>query len=400
MHSATHRPSGSLARRHDAERPPSRTRPRPAARLATAVIALAAALTLAACGGPAGPGGPTDPSTTTYLLLDNAGQRSVSVMSSAGALADLTFEANVSLGDGVRPCGMAIGPNGRLYVTDFDGARVLVIDLDGLLDGDASSAARVATITTPGLQEPCGLAFDASGSMWIADRRGSMLPDAFVANQLLQFDASAVAGATGAIELTPVRSIEPLHGTTDTGPDAILESRWITWLGFDNDDRLWFTDVWQASINRIDAPGTLPLGLVTDVEPDMQLTNPAGTLIMRNPASLAFDATGNVYVGNVGDARALRFVVSRLPSDGRTAVEPDAILTFPISLASSPIAGPRAVTLDAEGALWAAGTNRGLYRVVAPADEDGDVTPGVNTEWTSAGFTNGATFVWTTRTTP
>lgn len=359
------------------------------------------ALALAACGapsGPGGPGGPSDPTTTRYLLLDNAGQRSVAVMATDGGLADLDFEANVALGDDVRPCGMAIGPSGRLYVTDFDGARVLVIDVDALLNGTATGAARLATITVPGLQEPCGMAFDASGSMWIADRRGSMLPDAFVANHLLQFDASAVAAAFGAVELSPVRVLEPVHGSA-AGPDDLLESRWIRWLGFDTDDRLWYTDTWNRSVNRIDDPGGYGTGLTTGVEPDMQLAYQHPNLTLLNTASLAFDGAGNVYVGTLSNARALRYALSRLPSDGRLSVEPDANMLFPIP-SDSIIAGPSALTIDADGELWAAGSNRALFRLTAPATRDGAVAPAVTATWTSLGNTDGATFVWTSRTTP
>ncbi len=364
---------------------------------ARGAAALLLALALSACGGPAGPGGPSDPVTTTYLLLDNAGQGSVSVMSTAGPLAELAVVGNVELGDDVRPCGMAIGPSGRLYVTDFDGARVLVIDLDAVLDGSATGSARLATISVPGLVEPCGMAFDGSGHMWIADRRGSMLPDAFVANHLLQFDASAVAAATGTLELSPVRALEPVHdGGTDA--DDVLETRWIRWLGFDPEGRLWYTDTWNRSVNRIDAPGDHALGLSTGVEPDMQLAYAHPNLNLLNVASLAFDGDGNVYVGTIGNAQAHRFEVSRLPSDGRLSVEPDATLVFP--LPDTTIVGPSALTIDAEGALWAGATNRALFRLTLPGTRDGAVTPAVTATWTSVGNTDGATFVWTSRTTP
>jgi len=404
MQTTGHQPRTRHARAHATSATPPQ-RPVTSRLTATATAALLT-LALAACGAPSGPTDPGGPGTlTTYLLLDNWTARSVSVMSSEGGSADLAFQSNVLLGLDVTPCGMAIGPDGRVYVTDHQGVRVLVIDRERLLDGTATGDARLAAIELEGLVQPCGVAFDASGAMWVADRRGAT-NTASQPNWLAQFDAAQVAAASGSVSLAPVRTLQPVHNTTSIMLDTLFASWWITSLTFDDQDRLWYTDRWRWTVSRIDDPNGYGTGLVTDVEPDMQLTNapvvgenPA-VQFMVNPHSLAFDGAGNVYIGTNGAPNALRYAVDDLPSNGRTFVLPAATLTLPIPQGDGPF-GPLAVTIDEDGTLLAAANQaRQLFRVTAPATRDGDVTPDAVTTWADAGATDGATFVWTTRPTP
>lgn len=403
MRSTEPRPRGRTRDTRSGGRPPREPRRGRRRRPTWTVLTLAAAVGIAACGSPAGPGDPA--TTTTYLLIDNWAARAVSILSSEGGSADLAFQANVSLGADVTPCGMAIGPDGRVYVTDFEGGRVLVVDRDELLDGVGTGGARLATIGLDGLAEPCGIAFDAAGAMWVADRQGSTL-DASQPNWLAQFAASEVAAASGTVSLAPVRTLQLEHTTIGVTPETILPSWWISSLAFDGQGRLWFTDWWRWTVGRIDDPGSHGTGLVTDVVVDMQLTFVQGQdgqppiQFLRNPSSLAFDGAGNVYIGMNGAPTALRYGFDALPSTGRRSNLPTATLTLPIPQGDS-VFGPIGVSIDEDGTLWAASNNgRLLHGVSEPAALDGTVTPDVTTTWSDAGFTRGGSLVWTSRTTP
>ena len=155
------------------------------------MLALAATLGRAACGGPAGPGDPA--TTTTYLLIDNWAARAVSIPSSDGASADLAFQENVSLGDDVTPCSMAIGPDGldEPCGIAFDGAGDVFIGMNGAptalryaFDDPPSTGRRFdlpsATLTLPipqgdGVFGPIGVTIDEGGALWTASNNGRLL---------------------------------------------------------------------------------------------------------------------------------------------------------------------------------------------------------------------------------
>jgi len=123
----------------------------------------------------------------TLYVLDTAGQR-VRAISPAGVVStvagggDVTADGLAAVGgyqDGPAasarfndPTGLAVGPDGALYVGDTDNHCIRKIK-DGVVStfvgkrevaGHQSGAAARVTLTAP-----MGLAFDAAGNLWVAD---------------------------------------------------------------------------------------------------------------------------------------------------------------------------------------------------------------------------------------
>ncbi len=354
-------------------------------RAGAAFAAIALAFALSACGGdllPA-PEGPTG-----YLVISNAGGNSLEVLARRGRASDLERLHSTGLGGNVLPCGVVLGPDGRLYVADRAGARVLVYEPDEVVAGGRVSPA--ATITSSALEGACGLAFDAEGRLWVADQRGSTFASP-AANALHRFDA--VAGSIGAVEVTPARTLLLADDPVDLMPSWFVANLYV-----DAEGALWFSDVWRWTVSRVSDPGSFPPGVSDDVIPDLQFDSrdpddPSSSL-MHNPQAMLRDAEGNLYVASAGQPWVLRYDADSLSGGRVPGLEPSAVLELPLALQRSGD-GPVALALDDAGALWvAANADQRLFRVPRPGRRDVTPVPSVITRWGDGGLLLGSTAVF------
>ncbi len=350
------------------------------------LVGLLALIALSGCGTLVAPdaGGPT-----TFLLVSNAGANAVEVLATDGRISTLANVASARLGSDVLPCGMALGPDQRLYVADRAGVRVLVFEPRDVVGG--GPIAPVATITAPALTGACGVAFDAGGSLWLADQRGSTIARP-AANVLQQFED--LAGVTGDVTATPSRTLELSSDET-----RVLPSWFVSALYFDADGALWFSDVWRWSVNRIDDPSSYPRGTSTDVVPDLQFDtadrDDRAASPMHNPQGLVRDEAGNLFVAMAGQPWVLRYDAASLTNGRIEGLEPAAVLRLPLQMAGAGD-GPVALALDGTGALWiAVNERRQLFRIPRPSATDRPPTHTTRTHWGERGllFASTAVFV-------
>lgn len=103
-----------------------------------------------------------------YLYVANSGASQVLVLEPAGAVVKtLDLPPDAASGRPVRPIGLAVGPDGGLFVSDPDGNRVLHYDSDGVLLQTLGSGAR--TGGSDGFNAPGGVALDGAGYIYVVD---------------------------------------------------------------------------------------------------------------------------------------------------------------------------------------------------------------------------------------
>jgi sugar lactone lactonase YvrE len=164
---------------------------------------------------------------------------------------------------------LAFEPSGALWVADLCGDRLIRFAADSL---GASSAFTLNAddIAMGTIEAPRGIAFDASGNMWVSD-----------ATSLHRYPAASLA---------PGQAHEPtfaLNVNTEKGaalpPDA---------LAFDSDGNLWATSFGGNIIYKLTPADLTPAGTSKDVVPSVQIAVTVGALL----ESLAFDESGGLWL--------------------------------------------------------------------------------------------------------
>jgi len=306
--------------------------------------------------------GQTTTVTITYaveqqalLLAPNYGDGTMSVLTAAdlvnGGEASSAWTTD-DFGNGYT--GMALGPDGRVYISDYKKNAIVVVDAADLTsDGVVTPA---AVITNAGLTGPMGGGFDSAGNLWV----GSYSDDL-----LLRFDG--VLGATGDTDLAPALVISVDDSTYASAFVNIYD------VFVDHLDNVWVADYGSEAVYRFEGLASVT-GSQT-VVPDLYLTYETSTIsnsgyTLYYPMSVVVDVDGTLFVGNY-DYEVSRFD-DALALSGYQTVEASAYLDTDIDYIYM-------VALDQSGALWIGHYGGELVRLPDPmsytgyADVSGDL---------------------------
>jgi sugar lactone lactonase YvrE len=211
-----------------------------------------------------------------------------------------------------KPGGMAFDANGNLWVTNTVGNTVIEFTPSQLAASGSPAPAVVLGATAGSMSRPYGVAFDASGDMWVAST-GVLVE--YTPSQLMVSGSPAPAITIMANESYPAAAlgmaIDPAGG------------------------------VWIA--NGIASPfsivGYSASQLTTSGAPVPAVTLTPNGSSLKVPASIAFDASGNMWVANAGGATIVEFAASQITSSGNpvpTTTIASSSATRPFGLAFNP----------------------------------------------------------------
>lgn len=320
--------------------------------------------------------GQTTTVTITYaveqqalLLAPNYNDGTVTVLTVADLVdGGAASSAWTTDGGGNGYTGMALGPDGRLYVVDYSNDAIVIVDgADLASDGDVTPAA-VITIDGPG--GPMGAAFDSNGNLWVGT---------YDEEALLRFD--------GVLAVTADATLAPALVLT-VDDSTFAEGFWWMYDVFvDHLDHVWVAAYGSEAVYRFEGITGLS-GNQTRV-PDLFLESASSDVsdsgsTLYYPISLVLDFDGTLYVGNY-DYEVSRFD-DALSLSGYQDVEASAYLDTRIDY-------PYMVALDRSGALWVGHNNGELVRLSNPGSYTGyaDVSDDVDLElsWMTPAGTGG-----------
>jgi secreted PhoX family phosphatase len=275
------------------------------------------------------------------------------------------------------PCGLAFDSSGDLWVANESAGTVVEYTPGQLVSGAPIPTVTIASPGFPGsLGGPCGLAFDSSGDLWVANESANTVVD-YTPGQLVT--GSPVPSATIRAEVAGTGSSASLSGPRDLTFDASGDL-WVA--NEEGDDLVEFapdqlesgSPVPRATISSGRANGlSVPLGLAFDVSGDLWVTNEEGDDLVEYtpdqlvsgspdprvaasaansgfdwPFGVAFDSSGDLWVANYSANSLVEFAPNQLTNGSPT---PTATIS---SGSSGSLEGPDGLAFDRSGDLWVA----------------------------------------------
>jgi sugar lactone lactonase YvrE len=237
----------------------------------------------------------------------------------AVALVGGTLAASILVvGAGSSGAATPTAPN-TMYVLNMTGSSIL-----SFAPGSKGNVAPTSTVSGAGstLNTPFSMAMDPSGNVWVANS---------TANTLVEFTQAQLA--TGGAP-APTVILTATAGSLDV-PYS---------LAFDRAGDLWVANVTNSSVVEF-----TPSQLAASGAPTPKVTLTTDGVVPASisaPASLAFDGSGNLWIGNGGNNTIVSLTPTQLSATGTP--------TPTVSLTSAAITAPDSLAFDRSGNLWLA----------------------------------------------
>ena len=279
-----------------------------------------------------------------------------------------------------RPVGLAVDAQGNVYIADRDNQRVRKVDTRGIISTFAGSGDSIdrtygdgGPATAAGLFSPVGVAVDRQGNVYIAERG--------LNGRVRKVNASGVistyAGGGNAGY--------PTYG--DGGPATSADLRDVSALALDVEGNVYVSDYNDGRVRKVSRSGIIttvagrwPPGFSGD-------GGPATSAQLQGPTGLAFDGQGNLYIADQRNGRIRRVsrsgIITTVAGGGQTYPGPNGL-----PARSALVANPFAVAVDRQGSLYTA-SGRLMYKIsgerIAPIAGEATAGPPYSGEnWTGA----------------
>lgn len=262
----------------------------------------------------------------------------------AGAAASGTTDANGALARFASPDGVAIAPDGTIYVADTSNHRIRKITPSGSVSTFAGSSAGFidGTGTAAAFGAPAGVALDSQGYLYVADHNNAAVRKISPAGIVTTLVGNGTSGSA-----------------LGTGSQAQLSAPHK--LVVDPVGNIFVADNSNSRVTKI-----TPDGVMTIVAGGSSgFADGTGTQAkFRNPLGITIDAQGNLYVAEVGN-NCIRKIT---PAGVVTTVAGNGTAGFQDGDKSIALfSNPRGLAIDSQGNLFVADTSNRRIRRISPA---------------------------------
>jgi sugar lactone lactonase YvrE len=267
--------------------------------------------------------------STTYIINTSAGN---------GA-ASFTGDGSIATGASLNyPVGIALASDGSLYIADTFNQRIRRVAPDGTIttvagNGSSALAGDGGAATSASFFNPCGIAVDGAGNIYIADTRNH------VVRRIQGSNITKIAGTGEAAY------------SGDGGPANEATLNTPTGLALDRAGNLYIADTLNSRIRRISTSGTISTFAGNGVNGYDNDLVAAPDAALQYPQGIAVDADGNVYIADTFNDRIRRVgtdgIIDTVAGNGVNRFAGDRGPAINASLNY-----PKAVALDGVGNLF------------------------------------------------
>src|SRR2546426_245069 len=246
--------------------------------------------------------------------------------------------------------------SGDIWVADGDNNRVVEFRPPfsngtnfSLVLGKPTTSPLVIT-TRSSLYNPSGMALDSSGNLWVADTNS---------NRVLEFTPPFSSGMNASLVIGQSNFTASASATSQGGLNSPAD------VVFDSSGNMWVTD--EANSRVVEFKPPFSSGMLASLvlgEPSyLSAVGGASQNTLYYPTDASFDSSGNLWVADLGNNRALEYKAPL--STGMAASVVIGQINFNSSTAATTQSGlskPGGLSLDSTGNLWIAdwGGNRVL----------------------------------------
>jgi hypothetical protein len=302
---------------------------------------------------------------------------------SNGAIATIAGGASVSFGDNgpaasaalYQPGGVAVDASGKVYIADtFDNAIRKVSN--GVIttfagNGTFGYSGDNGPATSAALNEPYGVAVDASGNVYIADTNNTVIRKVS-GGVITTFAGNGRYGYSG--DSGPAASAQlcaPMGVAVDTAGNVYIAdnncsvirkvSDGIITTFAGNGTRGYSLDSGPATSTALNSP----VAVAVDASGYWGDGGPATSAGLFAPTGVAVDPAGNVYISEGGPINVIRKVsngvIATIAGNESRGYSGD---NGPAT--SAELNGPMAVAVDADGSVYIADDGNDVIRVLVP----------------------------------
>lgn len=259
-----------------------------------------------------------------------------------------------------NPCSLALDSSGNIYIGDQVNYRIRKMTNGGNIStyagtGTAGDTGSGGAATSATIRAACGMTVDGSGTLFFADTGNHDIKKVVSSGTLTTIAGTGSAGYAGDQHLATTAQFNRPTGVVQDGAGNV----YVADSG-NNAIRILTTD---GNMKPFAGSGCTSSGCTASYSGDGLS---AGQAMLANPTGLAMDGVGNLYVADTDNGVIRKITpgggtVSTYAGNGFNAYSGDG---GPATKAA--LNHPRGVALDAAGNLYIADTNNNRIRVVLP----------------------------------
>jgi sugar lactone lactonase YvrE len=240
------------------------------------------------------------------LLSSGNATPSTAIVTSSATLSDLN--------------GIAFDTDGTMWVASRDDSMLVAFSPTSLTRSGSTTATVVISFNNGSLSAPTSLAFDRQHRLWVANSHNGTI---------VRFDRAQLVSSGSPVPSVIISGLGQPAG-----------------LAFDAAGSLWYSDARRDKLASFSEAQIATSGILA---PQVVISALAASIAV--PAGIAFDADGNLWVGNIGNQTVAAFSPAQLAATGTPA--PHVVLSSNANAGSLNI--PVGLAFDDAGALWVMG---------------------------------------------